>query len=29
MGHWCNTSHIEALSHVPWTIEQKMKYAIP
>ena len=29
MGHWCNTSHIGALQNVPWTVEQKMKYAIP
>ena len=29
MDHWCNTSHIDALQTLPWTTEQKMKYAIP
>jgi len=29
MSHWCNTSHIGALNTVNWTVDQKMKFAIP
>ena len=29
MDHWCNTSHIEALDGLDWTLEQKKNYSIP
>lgn len=29
MDHWCNTEHIDVLSDVTWTLEQKKNYSIP
>ena len=29
MDHWCNLEHVDALSDVAWTLEQKKNYSIP
>ena len=29
MDHWCNTSHIEALDGLDWTLDEKKNYSIP